>query len=111
MDCCDTLPSIVCARNAVTLANTGTKLDVGIWLLTFFKIFTDTFSFDVEENGILKPPTLKCDSVYGVKSGDTCFGVAQMFNLSTEFFDAINPNLNCTALFVGQWLCLDGKLS
>lgn len=69
------------------------------------------FSFDVEENGILKPATLTCDAVYSVQSGDTCFGVAQMFNLSTEFFDSINPNLNCTALFVGQWLCLDGTLS
>ncbi|KAL6198067.1 hypothetical protein ACLB2K_027859 [Fragaria x ananassa] len=57
------------------------------------------------------PPTLKCDSVYGVKSGDTCFEVAQTFNLTTSLFDTLNPNLNCTALFIGQWLCLDGKLT
>ncbi|PON70921.1 LysM domain containing protein [Parasponia andersonii] len=61
--------------------------------------------------GIGKPPaaaTPKCDSVYGVQSGDTCFGITQMFNLTTDFFSSINPNLNCTALFVGQWLCTDG---
>ncbi|PQQ05751.1 hypothetical protein Pyn_28323 [Prunus yedoensis var. nudiflora] len=63
-------------------------------------------------NEILKPPaTLKCESVYGVKSGDTCFEIAETFNVPTEFFDSINPNLNCTALFVGQWVCLNGTLS
>ncbi|CAB4275969.1 unnamed protein product [Prunus armeniaca] len=63
-------------------------------------------------NGILKPPaTLKCESVYGVKTGDTCFEIAQAFSLPTELFDSINPNLNCTALFVGQWVCLNGTLS
>ncbi|CAL9015361.1 unnamed protein product [Prunus brigantina] len=63
-------------------------------------------------NGILKPPvTLKCESVYGVKTGDTCFEIAQTFSLPIEFFDSINPNLNCTALFVGQWVCLNGTLS
>ncbi|KDP26534.1 hypothetical protein JCGZ_17692 [Jatropha curcas] len=51
----------------------------------------------------------ECDSVYGVNSGDTCFAVTQIFNLTTEFFDSINPNLNCTSLFVGQWLCVDGS--
>ncbi|EXB30589.1 hypothetical protein L484_002780 [Morus notabilis] len=50
----------------------------------------------------------KCDSVYGVQSGDTCFEVTQMFNLTTAFFGSVNPNLNCTALFVGQWLCTAG---
>ncbi|KAL0442840.1 UNVERIFIED_CONTAM: hypothetical protein Slati_2006700 [Sesamum latifolium] len=54
-------------------------------------------------------PTLTCDSVVGVKSGDTCFAIAQTYNLTTTAFDAINPNLNCTALFVGQWLCINGS--
>ncbi|CAA3005937.1 Hypothetical predicted protein [Olea europaea subsp. europaea] len=54
------------------------------------------------------PPV--CDEVVDVKIGDTCFEVATIFNLTTEFFDAINPNLNCTALFVGQWLCIDGSV-
>ncbi|CAA3005938.1 Hypothetical predicted protein [Olea europaea subsp. europaea] len=54
------------------------------------------------------PPV--CDEVVDVKSGDTCFVVAKTFNLTAEFFDAINPNLNCTALFVGQWLCIDGSV-
>jgi hypothetical protein len=55
--------------------------------------------------------TLVCDSVYGVKSGDTCVGVTQKFNLPTELFDAFNPNLNCSALFVSQWLCIDGNIN
>ncbi|KAL9423577.1 hypothetical protein AB3S75_035627 [Citrus x aurantiifolia] len=50
-----------------------------------------------------------CDSVYGTQEGDTCFDVAKEFSLSTEFFSAINPNLNCDAIFVGQWLCVAGS--
>ncbi|KAJ4837051.1 hypothetical protein Tsubulata_011147 [Turnera subulata] len=50
-----------------------------------------------------------CFSVYGVQSGDTCFAVEQSFNLTTEAFNAINPNLECKKLFVGQWLCVSGS--
>ncbi|PRQ28730.1 putative LysM domain-containing protein [Rosa chinensis] len=57
------------------------------------------------------PPTLECDSVYGVISGDTCFEVAKTFKLTLALFETLNPNLNCSALFIGQWLCLDGKLT
>ncbi|KAE8689732.1 hypothetical protein F3Y22_tig00110933pilonHSYRG00361 [Hibiscus syriacus] len=49
-----------------------------------------------------------CVQVYGVESGDTCFGVTQTFNLTTTFFDSVNPNINCDSLFVGQWLCIAG---
>ncbi|KAK1588136.1 hypothetical protein Q3G72_020165 [Acer saccharum] len=47
-------------------------------------------------------------TVFGVARGGTCFDIAQQFNLTTEFFDSINPNVNCNALFVGQWLCIAG---
>lgn len=52
------------------------------------------------------PPA--CDTVFGVRKGDTCFDIAQNFKLSTPEFDSINPNINCAALFVGQWVCVDG---
>ncbi|KAL4628804.1 hypothetical protein ACB092_05G264400 [Castanea dentata] len=52
-----------------------------------------------------------CDQVYGVNSGDTCLDVAKNFNLPTDFFNSINPNLNCSALFIGQWLCVDGTVT
>lgn len=54
---------------------------------------------------------LACESVVGVESGDTCFGLAQSHHLTATAFSAINPNLNCTALFVGQWLCVDASAS
>lgn len=57
------------------------------------------------------PATIDCNSVYPVQDGDTCFAVTQMFKLTTDFFTSINPNLNCDALFVGQWLCVDGTLA
>ncbi|WJZ96272.1 hypothetical protein VitviT2T_014972 [Vitis vinifera] len=52
--------------------------------------------------------TPQCDSVVGVRSGDTCFAISQMSNMTAKAFSAINPNLNCDALFVGQWLCVAG---
>nr|GFC03627.1 LysM domain-containing protein [Tanacetum cinerariifolium] len=41
-----------------------------------------------------------CSSVIGVKSGDTCFDIANNFELSSKAFESINPNLNCDKLFV-----------
>ncbi|CAK9149796.1 unnamed protein product, partial [Ilex paraguariensis] len=49
-----------------------------------------------------------CNSVYGAEDGDTCISVAQKFNLSSDFFLKINPNINRDTIFVGQWLCTDG---
>ncbi|KAF5472046.1 hypothetical protein F2P56_008794 [Juglans regia] len=49
-----------------------------------------------------------CDLVHGVESGETCSGVVEKFKLNAETFTLINPNLNCDALFVGQWVCIDG---
>ncbi|KAI6668121.1 hypothetical protein NL676_032951 [Syzygium grande] len=54
-------------------------------------------------------PGLVCDKVVGVKSGDTCSVIAQQSQLTSESFSSINPNLNCDALFIGQWLCISGK--
>ncbi|CAN4083938.1 unnamed protein product [Withania somnifera] len=45
------------------------------------------------------------------KNGDTCFDISKTSGLGSEVFNFINPNLNCTALFVGQWLRVDGTLS
>ncbi|KAF8011964.1 hypothetical protein BT93_I0174 [Corymbia citriodora subsp. variegata] len=54
-------------------------------------------------------PSLVCDKVVGVNSGDTCSAIAQQSQLSSEALSSINPNLNCDALFVGQWLCISGR--
>ncbi|CAL9013957.1 unnamed protein product [Prunus brigantina] len=51
--------------------------------------------------------TPRCQKVYGVEAGDTCNGIMQKFKLNAEFF-AINPNINCNSIFVGQWLCIVG---
>ncbi|PWA52532.1 lysM domain-containing protein [Artemisia annua] len=49
-----------------------------------------------------------CVKVIGVKSGDTCFDIAQKFKMSTRSFHGVNPNLNCKKLFVGEWICVSG---
>lgn len=53
---------------------------------------------------------LVCLSVYSAKAGDSCFSVTQAFELTLESFAAINPNLVCDNMFVGQWLCIKGAL-
>ncbi|KAF8030012.1 hypothetical protein BT93_E2435 [Corymbia citriodora subsp. variegata] len=46
----------------------------------------------------------KCDTAYGLRASDSCFSVVHAFNLTSEVFNSINPNINCFRLFVGQWL-------
>ncbi|KAM5588428.1 hypothetical protein ABKV19_006724 [Rosa sericea] len=91
-------------------SNASIVMNLTVLMLSFLLVVSFAESRFLEK-GILKPATLKCDSVYGVNTGDTCFEIAEAFNLSAEFFDSINPNLNCKTLFVGQWVCLDGELS
>ncbi|XVE81039.1 hypothetical protein DITRI_Ditri15bG0031000 [Diplodiscus trichospermus] len=58
-----------------------------------------------------KKLTPTCLSIYGAEEGDTCFSITQAFNLTSDFFNQINPNLDCDQIFAGQWLCVDGFLS
>ncbi|KAJ0438629.1 putative LysM domain-containing protein [Helianthus annuus] len=52
-----------------------------------------------------------CDQVIGVESGDDCTTISQSLKISLESFLAINPNINCEAMFVGQWVCIDGSVT
>ncbi|KAL8131283.1 hypothetical protein AgCh_007274 [Apium graveolens] len=52
-----------------------------------------------------------CNKVYGAESGDTCATVSAALNITPEFFGSINPNLNCSDIFVSEWLCINGTLS
>ncbi|KAF9587460.1 hypothetical protein IFM89_003399 [Coptis chinensis] len=52
-----------------------------------------------------------CQAVFGVPENETCFDITQKFSLTTEFFIAINPNINCDKLFVGQWICVAGTVN
>ncbi|KAF7847922.1 hypothetical protein BT93_L2448 [Corymbia citriodora subsp. variegata] len=88
------------------MARTSSKMTV---LFNLFLVLSLCFTVSMAER-ILKSDTsistgLTCESVYGVKSGDTCLGVANMFKLTQESISVFNPNLNCDKLFVGQWLC------
>ncbi|KAM7522297.1 hypothetical protein LguiA_012199 [Lonicera macranthoides] len=55
--------------------------------------------------------TVTCNTVYATAEGDTCVAVAEEFNLPDDYFLALNPNINCADIFVGQWLCIDGTFS
>lgn len=56
--------------------------------------------------GKLADAKAECKVVYGQEFGDTCTSTAQKFSLSLDSFLAINPNLNCDSIFVGEWLCV-----
>ncbi|PWA54509.1 Peptidoglycan-binding lysin domain-containing protein [Artemisia annua] len=53
--------------------------------------------------------TLVCNKIYGTHVEDTCLSIIQDFHLTEVAFNAVNPNLNCNKLFVGEWLCIDGS--
>ncbi|KAL8112933.1 hypothetical protein AgCh_020302 [Apium graveolens] len=79
-----------------------------VLVLALFLIFTIAESRPILRR-LAKASVPTCDSVFGVRSGDTCFGIAESFALSNDEFNSINPNVNCAALFVGQWLCVVGS--
>jgi LysM repeat protein len=55
------------------------------------------------------PYISSCAYPYVVKSGDTCWGIAnQVSNIGDAAFIAANPGINCGALQVGQIVCLGG---
>ncbi|KAG2685244.1 hypothetical protein I3843_10G110300 [Carya illinoinensis] len=88
--------------------STATSLNFVLMLslLLFFSVAESQFFGE-----FLKPnPTPVCNSIYGVQTGYICFNIKQKFNLTDELFTSVNPNLNCTALFTGQWLCTKGAL-
>ena len=58
-----------------------------------------------------KGTVVECQTVYGADVGDTCSLIIQKINQSFEAFLAINPNINCDKIFVGQWVCVDGKVN
>ncbi|KAL7203797.1 hypothetical protein ACSBR2_016950 [Camellia fascicularis] len=50
-----------------------------------------------------------CETVVGVKSGDTCISIVKASQLTIDFFLSINSNVNCKALFMGRWVCIAGS--
>ncbi|KAG4999401.1 hypothetical protein AAZX31_08G057200 [Glycine max] len=52
-----------------------------------------------------------CSIIHGVEEGETCFTITQRFILQERQFLEINPNINCNTIFVGQWVCVNGKVN
>ncbi|XP_021886848.1 uncharacterized protein DDB_G0273701/DDB_G0273221-like [Carica papaya] len=97
---------------AIRMSNKTTAMLLNLsFLLSLILIASMAESRLFSFGGFLKPTdkSPECDQVFGARSGDTCFGISQMFNLTQDSFDAINPNLDCDKLFVGQWLCVSGS--
>ncbi|XVE80198.1 hypothetical protein DITRI_Ditri14bG0120400 [Diplodiscus trichospermus] len=93
------------------MAKSGNKIAMLTNFVLIVALLVIVSMAESREIGLLKgkKSAPSCNKVYGAVSGDTCFGVTNMFNLTTTFFDSINPNLDCDSLFVGQWLCVAGK--
>jgi len=56
------------------------------------------------------PPPDTCSGglLYGVRSGETCFGIARKFDVTVTELRNANPGLDCDQLQVGQILCIPG---
>ncbi|KAJ8545598.1 hypothetical protein K7X08_018181 [Anisodus acutangulus] len=80
-------------------------------MILSFLLFINLAESSQVTDAVNRRRTLRCLKVVNVKNGDTCFDVSKTFGLGSNVFNVFNPNLNCTALFVGQWLCIDGTLS
>ncbi|XP_070004270.1 secreted LysM effector Lys2-like [Nicotiana sylvestris] len=89
------------------LSNDAAKKFYLALFLSFLLIAFDVESRKIDITG-KSNATLVCNSTYGAEIGDTCFDVAEKFKLTAVEFGALNPNINCDAIFVGQWLCVDG---
>ncbi|CAL5344880.1 unnamed protein product [Camellia sinensis] len=95
------------------MANSSNKITMFINMVLILSvlhiIITIAESRSILSFDFTNPNTLpSCNTVVGVESGDTCFELIQALNLTTIYFDSINPNLNCSSLFLGQWLCING---
>ncbi|KZV52202.1 hypothetical protein F511_07157 [Dorcoceras hygrometricum] len=81
------------------------RLILVLSLVLVFSSMVESAKFGIGFGNIGK--TLSCTSVYAAQSGDTCDSVAKGFGLSSQHFATLNPNLNCNAIFVSQWLCIE----
>ncbi|XVF40604.1 hypothetical protein PTKIN_Ptkin01aG0127200 [Pterospermum kingtungense] len=56
-----------------------------------------------------KGSTPSYNEVYGVVSGDTCFAITKMFNLTTKFFDSIKTSISSViySLWVSGFVLLE----
>ncbi|KAF5727019.1 hypothetical protein HS088_TW22G00705 [Tripterygium wilfordii] len=51
----------------------------------------------------------RCKAVGMVEIGDTCIDIANTLGLAQDKFMALNPDLDCKKLSIGQWLCIGMK--
>ncbi|KAF8766122.1 hypothetical protein HU200_007619 [Digitaria exilis] len=69
-------------------------------------VHRDAFGAYVARAKPVVVPALSCSQVHQVREDETCFSVAQAAGLTQDQFLGFNPNINCVAVFVGQWVCL-----
>ncbi|PWA98082.1 Peptidoglycan-binding lysin domain-containing protein [Artemisia annua] len=81
------------------------------WMLSLFLTFAIFAESRSTLIGFQKDPfAVTCNQVVGGKAGDDCTSIGDSFKLGLESLLA-NPNINCLAIFVGQWVCVDGSVS
>nr|GMD69483.1 lysM domain-containing protein ARB_03442 [Ipomoea batatas] len=91
------------------MAQISDKFYIMVLVLSFLLILSHTESRILTAAGGKTDAVLNCTNAVGAESGDTCQGVATQFNLTLDEFLAVNPNINCDSMFVGQWLCIAGS--
>ena len=63
----------------------------------------------INTNPIVQPslPSGTCVP-YTVVAGDTCWGISNRYGLTVSQLNALNPNVNCANLQIGQTICVQG---
>ncbi|KAL7605106.1 hypothetical protein Lser_V15G16571 [Lactuca serriola] len=92
------------AKNASLFVKTATVFSLFLMLIVLSE---SRFTLI---DGVQKAKSaLVCSHVVGVEAGDDCTIISKEFGMSLASFLAINPNINCESVFVGQWVCIDGS--
>ncbi|KAL8268140.1 hypothetical protein R6Q59_001938 [Mikania micrantha] len=77
-------------------------LSICLMLVILAESRSTTISFQKPDS------VVTCNQVIGAKAGDDCTSISTSVKLGLDSFLAINPNINCLSIFVGQWVCVDG---
>ncbi|RDY04789.1 hypothetical protein CR513_11462, partial [Mucuna pruriens] len=79
-------------------------------IISFALIFSSLLIMVLIAESQPTPTDPICSFVHGVEEGETCTSIVQRFNIDERHFLDINPNINCNLIFVGQWVCVEGRV-
>ncbi|ORY45718.1 hypothetical protein BCR33DRAFT_716351 [Rhizoclosmatium globosum] len=98
-------PDVTCGENL--------KLGAGLLVCAPYQLQTTLTTNGTDTSSPRVLNSLTCDFSYTLQQGDSCDGVAQLFNVTKKDQFSMNPRLDCvdSDVFVGKPLCLQGRFT